>query len=374
MASTQVMTGRFEGYYFTRQKRPLDISEFLPSDDTHKANVYRGELFDARPDDRERPPGDPPRDALCFPELNNIQVHPVVGSPFTVSFVTGFRNVVLLDIEVVESWELNGKMYGFFKATFIGELLLKEEDRPDPLPPGTGTGIGTGIGTATSSTVSTPTKITGSGRSSSLFTGPNFRRTAQGRDDGNCLYWMGLIFLFFFLLFLINLCSSGDAGTADNTELAACEEKNKSLKRENKRLRQLNDSLSTALEKASLEAKLKKFASRIYFYGNEDRIREYSRGAIRELATFLRKNPDYRIRIEGHRNPMANLPEQLRDLDLKRAGKVKALLLENGITENRMVVVGKGGSEPIVPHDQLDLDPQGNQYNRNMRVELKIIE
>lgn len=361
MAHTQVITGRFEGYYYTRQKRPLDISEFLPFDDTHKVNVYRGELFDAKVEVQERPPGNPPRDALCLPEIPNVQVHPAAGSPFPAAFVAWFRYVVLLDVEVVESWELNGKTYGFFKATFIGELSLYEENIP--VPPTSGAGGAT-----------TRKDTIELGQVNSRTFGPIPMPSPQRGSNRNCLYWLGLLSLLFFLPFLLNLCGSGDTGGADNQELVACEEKNKSLRRENKRLRHLNDSLSNALEKATLDAKLKKFANRIYFYGNEARIREYSQRAIRELATFLRKNPDYRIRIEGHRNPSDNLPEHLRNLDLMRAKKVKALLLQNGITETRMFVVGKGGSEPVVPHDQLDTDPQGNQYNRNMRVELKIIE
>ena len=370
MQKGQVLSGRFEGYYFTLQKRPLDVSEFLPGDRAHVVNVYRGELFEARMDSGAAPPGDPPRDALCLDRVSNIQVHAGVLSPGQEPFVASFRRVVLRDVVVLESWELDGKTYGILNARFIGELEgVGEEpataalaastavlpDPPRPVPPS-----------------APPPSFARS--SSGIFGGID--RGGSGCCAGGCLgTLLKLIGIWFALWLLFATIGTFFGNGGDNSEeLRRLKEERAALKRENGRLQERFDSLASALEQADIDCTLRNYAQRIYFYGNQDRIREYSAGAVQDLAALMRKYPEVRIRIEGHMNPSTDVPEELQDLDLRRAAKVKELLLEQGIAEARIDVVGKGSTAPIVPSDQLDTDPWGNQYNRNMRVVIKIIQ
>lgn len=389
------MTGRFEGYFFTEQKRPLDVSEFLPTDNAHRVHLYQGTLHDARLTPVDTPPDTiPPRDALWLYQVPNVEVHPANGNGLP--YVSTFREIVLRNVEVLNSWNLDGKTYGHLRADFTGvrvDPLSSPDDLPteptahrhnvySTTPPEstlhTGRRIPTDLGEATS--------VAQSG-----FTGLIDRWSGDsGRNNRpGCLRWLWILLGFLALLALLSLLLRGCGGSSNGSddragnsrELVRCEETNQRLERqqkklesENKRLQRQVDSLTQELDLAELNCTLKNYAQRIYFYGNTDDIREYSAGPIRELADLMQKYPDIRIRIEGHVNPTDETPEEFKDLDQRRAQRVKGLLTRRGIREDRIEVVGKGATDPIVPPHQLDTDPGGNKYNKNMRVVIKIIQ
>jgi outer membrane protein OmpA-like peptidoglycan-associated protein len=86
---------------------------------------------------------------------------------------------------------------------------------------------------------------------------------------------------------------------------------------------------------------------------------------------LLNKNKNLRIRIEGHIN--GDTPV-VPDLDIKRANKIKNMLVSKGIDASRIEAVGLKGDFPIVPRDEYVTDIWNNRYNKNMRVEIKIID
>ena len=81
------------------------------------------------------------------------------------------------------------------------------------------------------------------------------------------------------------------------------------------------------------------------------------------------KIPKLNLEIQGHTN---GTNPKYKGLDLRRAEKVKDLLIENGVDPDRLSTVGMGGDYPIVAEESRESDPWGNEYNANMRVEIKI--
>ena len=97
---------------------------------------------------------------------------------------------------------------------------------------------------------------------------------------------------------------------------------------------------------------------------------------LKRLAVILEKYSAYQIRIEGHavsvywNNPeRAKVEErdELQPLSLARAEEVKSVLMDLGITGSRMTAVGMGGTQPVVPHGDLE-----NRW-KSRRVEFILI-
>ena len=95
------------------------------------------------------------------------------------------------------------------------------------------------------------------------------------------------------------------------------------------------------------------------------------------LAEILKKFSQYRIRIEGHAvREYWNVPgriqkeedEELKPLSSARAEVIKQALIDRGIANDRMTTFGLGGTQPVVPHGDLD-----NRW-KNRRVEFLLIK
>jgi len=91
--------------------------------------------------------------------------------------------------------------------------------------------------------------------------------------------------------------------------------------------------------------------------------------AVNEIAKTLSKNPGYHVRIEGHANPVLNVPSEndsLMTLSKSRADAISALLKEKGVKEEQMVIIAYGGARPVT------CDKTYGSMNR--RVELIIYQ
>jgi outer membrane protein OmpA-like peptidoglycan-associated protein len=102
----------------------------------------------------------------------------------------------------------------------------------------------------------------------------------------------------------------------------------------------------------------------IYFAYNSAEIREESEAVLREIGDVLRKNADWRLRIEGHTDSIGGAAFN-QDLSLHRAEAVRAWLVERyRIDAGRLQTAGLGASAPKDRNDT----PEGRARNR--RVEL----
>ena len=87
------------------------------------------------------------------------------------------------------------------------------------------------------------------------------------------------------------------------------------------------------------------------------------------MIEILNRYPNLNLEIQGHTN---GTNPQYSGLDLRRAERVKKLLIESGVESGRLTTIGLGGDYPIVSEQSRETDPWGNEYNQNMRVEIVI--
>lgn len=89
------------------------------------------------------------------------------------------------------------------------------------------------------------------------------------------------------------------------------------------------------------------------------------------LVEVFDKYSTYQIRVEGHAVNVTGTDreerEELSPLSTARAETVRQALIERGMAPSRITIVGRGGTEPLVPHTDLE-----NRW-KNRRVEFILI-
>ena len=112
------------------------------------------------------------------------------------------------------------------------------------------------------------------------------------------------------------------------------------------------------------------------FLGFDEEKSERNLKTLTRLAEILKKYSSYQIRIEGHavsvyweNEARAKIEEEeeLQPLSQARADAVKDALVDLGIPAMRMNTVGMGGTQPIVPHGDIE-----NRW-KSRRVEFILI-
>lgn len=107
--------------------------------------------------------------------------------------------------------------------------------------------------------------------------------------------------------------------------------------------------------------------------GLEPKVAERNTFILKRIAKMLKKFPEYTVTVTGHANRVTNDPnEEIKEgywgaalipLSEARAEFVKKFLEKNGVKESRLLVSGKGGTEPVV-------SPTDKSRNwKNRRVE-----
>lgn len=86
---------------------------------------------------------------------------------------------------------------------------------------------------------------------------------------------------------------------------------------------------------------------------------------LNELVTFMNKNTELRILIEGHTAPIGNVGKN-QELSEQRAVEVRNYLIQKGISQNRIRTVGYGGSRPVSTNPE--------QMKENRRVEVIFVD
>ncbi|MFW6214975.1 MAG: OmpA family protein [Alkalispirochaetaceae bacterium] len=103
----------------------------------------------------------------------------------------------------------------------------------------------------------------------------------------------------------------------------------------------------------------------------DTQIGSKNRSVLDRLAEIFEKYDAYSIKIAGHAVNISGTEreevEELQPLSLARAEAVRDALVERGIANNRISTVGQGGTEPLVPHTDLE-----NRW-KNRRVEFILI-
>jgi outer membrane protein OmpA-like peptidoglycan-associated protein len=105
----------------------------------------------------------------------------------------------------------------------------------------------------------------------------------------------------------------------------------------------------------------------VQFSHNSFTLNENSFIELNSLITYLKKNPQIKIQIEGHTDNVGEEKEN-QILSENRAIAVYNYLTQNNITENRLSYKGFGEQKPLVPNET----EKGRKVNR--RTSFKIIQ
>ena len=85
---------------------------------------------------------------------------------------------------------------------------------------------------------------------------------------------------------------------------------------------------------------------RVFFATNKSGLTSASRDTLRKQATYLRKNKDLNVTIEGHADERGTREYNLA-LGERRANAVKDYLMTYGISGKRMSVISYGKERPV---------------------------
>lgn len=103
----------------------------------------------------------------------------------------------------------------------------------------------------------------------------------------------------------------------------------------------------------------------ILFDTGEATLKPKAQERIRELAEIIKKYPEDRITVVGHTDSVGG-PQFNQTLSEQRAQAVRVEMLEHGVPEGSIRIVGMGEAQPVADNDAA----KGRAMNR--RVELKI--
>jgi outer membrane protein OmpA-like peptidoglycan-associated protein len=99
---------------------------------------------------------------------------------------------------------------------------------------------------------------------------------------------------------------------------------------------------------------------------NSYRLSGYVKPKLDYIVRFLERYPMYKLSIEGHTDSDGN-PEYNKTLSLQRAEQIEVYIEKEGnFDPDRIVAVGKGESEPLVPNDSYE------NKKKNRRVEFRM--
>jgi outer membrane protein OmpA-like peptidoglycan-associated protein len=103
----------------------------------------------------------------------------------------------------------------------------------------------------------------------------------------------------------------------------------------------------------------------VYFVFGQDELTEESRKAFGPMLQDFAGRPAPEITVIGHADQAG--PERINDtLSLRRAERVKEMLVQRGVGAERIVAVGRGSREPAVRA------PEGVAEPLNRRVEISV--
>ncbi|OPY89294.1 MAG: Outer membrane porin F precursor [Syntrophus sp. PtaU1.Bin208] len=107
------------------------------------------------------------------------------------------------------------------------------------------------------------------------------------------------------------------------------------------------------------------FKGDVTFDTNSAEVRPGLYSEINRVAGVLTQYPETLIQVEGHTDSVGSDDYNM-DLSKRRANAVKNLLVQRGVSENRIEVIGYGKTMPVATNTT----EAGRQMNR--RVEIKI--
>jgi hypothetical protein len=382
----QFLSGDFEGYFYTNQKVTLSQTDHLPTDGTHKMVLYKGELKNITIIDTFDPEKVASRNNIVLKNISNIHLNNSIDDKVVFDKkIETFEFIVLEEVKIDNSWELNDKTYGLIKGKLKGKLQsISNVDvpiNPSPIPTTPEpkpTPYNPGEIKIVDPIPTNPVRPIIPIPPSPINPTPPIINTFTSSSEG-CWDWFWKIlkwlFLIFLIIFLFRQCNYLNTWITNNK---CCEERDRLLI-ENTKLRTINDSLrqtrirdeqerKNKRKKERLQDEIDRLSNSIYFIGNKAEPRNNPDNEINNIVKLLNHYPELNIEIQGHYNGNTNS----NGLDLERANTIRELILNKGIDPSRVTSIGLGNSNPIDDSNSYATDIYGNRYNSNMRVDIKI--
>lgn len=362
-----IVSGEFEGNFFTQQKSVLTTSEWNALKKEHAINLYRGELKNISKETVYEPEEFRNRESILLHNVTNVQFHSKNSAGENTSKIYDFEQLLIRDAEIKDSWELNGKTYGIITGKIIGKVQKRNSnfDASNP-PPQNDTEI---------PKLKPEQRFNNTPPSRQEIT--DYVRRGGGYLTGCLSNIWRLLFALILLIILLWLLR-GCVGDYLNSE-GCCSERDR-LEFENEDLKRRLDSLEQAfihiqdsLELNKIQEEIDNLSSKVYFKGNSDEILKYSEIQINKIVDIITQSGNLELEIRGYHNGSINVFE---DLDLKRATKVKEMLIDKGISSNLINAIAMGQSYLDDEHylEEIIINGELVKWNRNMRVEIKIIK
>jgi len=381
-----IVSGNFRGYFYTNQKTALASGEKIPEGKMHEIHLYQGELNDVVKESEYKPETLRNRESLVLHNVTNVQFH-LNSAAESKKQIYNFEQLLLNNPVVENSWELNGKTYGIVSGNLLGKvkelssIVGPINPPPNPNPPINPNPL--------INPNPTPNPINNGGNGGGNNNGGNGENkkgclAAPLALLSGCLANIWRILLFLFLLGLLFwLFKNFMGGKEINKDCCGALD---SLKTENNRLKirfdsiqKLNDNLADSIGKENIQEELDELSSKVYFYGGTVKIRKFSDEQLNKIVKVLQKNKNLEVEVRGFYNG-SSLPSYIEEfnasIDVARAQKIRGLLIEKGVNEGLVSAVGMGRStiddENVT--NTVNIDGDAFQWNRNMRVEIKIVK
>lgn len=111
---------------------------------------------------------------------------------------------------------------------------------------------------------------------------------------------------------------------------------------------------------------VEKALKEIQFESGKDVLTVSSYSVLNDIVKLMDENPGYSLEIFGHADNQGPT-EYNRELSDKRAAAVRNYLVGKGVSAERLIVVGKGESEPVATNET----PEGRALNRRVAFVVK---
>ena len=153
---------------------------------------------------------------------------------------------------------------------------------------------------------------------------------------------------------------------------------NKKITKELDSLLRLKNVINDSINKEIIQEELDELSSKVYFYGGTTKIRQFSDEQLNKIVDILQKNKNLEVEVRGYYNGDGNTIDKVYNttIDIARAEAIKQLLIDKGLNYNTISAVGMGQStiDDAYSFNDIVIDGEEFKWNRNMRVEIKLMK
>jgi outer membrane protein OmpA-like peptidoglycan-associated protein len=353
MADQYVALGDFKGLFKTSQELPLGSTDVFPQGFAHNVRIYKGSLNNTQFEKEYCPENHRQLQSFVLQNVPNIELYGADNGPFQDKRMVTFEQFILIAPHIDCTYQLNGEHYGEISGKAYGITMknpMIDRLQPDPKPFG--------------DTKLNPDSTIG-GLVNDTWDG------CSGLLNGCLQNLWKILFYLLLLLTLWWLIRSCNAVVNDNSACDRKEQMREKLSKEEKE----NEKL-----KKEYEQRLSRYLKTIpnaFFYKNSTEMYVLSKKqrTLEKWAKAIKVCSDKRFVIIGHHSGNS-VENKYKDIDIRRALRIRHLLLLMGVKKDQLQVQGKADKELkyATRLRQFKVGKRTRSYNKNMRVEIQEIK